>query len=325
MDKLVSVIVPVFNRKNTIKRCLDSILTQSYKNLELIVINDGSHDRTGTICDLYEKMDTRVIVFHNENHGVSYSRNYGIRHANGNYLIFVDSDDYINQAYLECLVEKAENEQLVLVVGSLVMKTTGREETFDMSNYEADSTIAHDYYALQKFMGGVCGKLYRCDLIKDWQIKFNENLTYSEDRIFNIEYYSHLNRYGISSAAVYTCDYVPAQSVIHLSFARTRNSFLSEIEKIKIENEFLSLKKIQRSHEVMSDAIASAMGNFCFIKGEDNSYHSFCQRVKEIRNASGAIKFGATWKRRLVKLCYNNGLLYPIYVYYCHKQKQSMV
>lgn len=321
--KLVSVIVPVFNREKTIERCLDSILAQSYENLELILIDDGSQDRTGPICDLYEKKDSRVIVFHNENHGVSYSRNYGIRHAHGDYLIFVDSDDYINQSYLECLVEKAENEKLALVVGSLVMRTAGKEEKFDMNNYGADGTIVHDYYALQKFMGGVCGKLYHCSLIKDKRIEFDKNLTYSEDRIFNIEYYSHLNHYGISSAAVYTCDYVPAQSVIHLSFARTRNSFLSELEKIKIENEFLSLKHIQRSHEVMSDAIASAMGAFCFIKGEDNSYHSFCQKVKEIRDAAGTMKFGVTWKRRLVRLCYNNGFLYPIYVYYCHKQKQS--
>lgn len=155
MDKLVSVIVPAFNREKTIKRCLESILEQSYRGLELIVIDDGSRDRTGAICDFYERKDSRVKVFHNTNHGVSYSRNYGMKQAAGDYVLFVDSDDYINQSYIKNLVEKAENEGLALVVSSLMMKTDGKEERFDMNNYGADGSIIHDYYALQKFMGGM--------------------------------------------------------------------------------------------------------------------------------------------------------------------------
>lgn len=324
MDKLVSVIVPAFNREKTIKRCLESILGQSYRSLELIVIDDGSHDRTGAMCDSYEKKDSRVMVFHNENRGVSYSRNEGIRHASGKYLVFVDSDDYINRSYLENLVKKAENEELALVVGSLVMKTEGKEERFDMNNFGADGAIIHDYYALQKFMGGVWGKLYCRQLIQENHLQFHEDMTYSEDRVFNIEYYSYLEHYGIASDSTYICDYEPDQSVVHLSFEKTRKSFISEIEKIKKEKAFLFFRQIQRSDEVVSDAIASALSTFCVIKGEDNTYHSFCERVKDVREAAGSIEFAATWKRRLVKSCYNNGFLYPIYVYYCHKQKQSM-
>lgn len=155
MDKLVSVIVPAFNREKTIKRCLESILEQSYRGLELIVIDDGSRDRTGAICDSYERKDSRVKAFHNTNSGVSYSRNYGMKQAAGDYVLFVDSDDYINQSYIKNLVEKAENEGLALVVSSLMMKTDGKEERFDMNNFGADGAIIHDYYALQKFMGGM--------------------------------------------------------------------------------------------------------------------------------------------------------------------------
>lgn len=193
MNQLVSVIVPVFNREKTIKRCLNSILGQSYRNLELIIIDDGSHDGTGNICDFYEKKDLRVKVFHNKNHGVSYSRNYGIRYVTGKYVIFVDSDDYINQSYIENLVKKAKRQRLTLVVSSLMMRTAGKGERFDMNDYVTDGTIAHDYYTLQKFMGGVCGKLYDCQLIKDKHLHFDEDMVYSEDRVFNIEYYSHVN------------------------------------------------------------------------------------------------------------------------------------
>lgn len=324
MDKLVSVIVPAFNREKTIKRCLDSIIEQSYRCLELIVIDDGSHDKTGAICDFYGQNDSRVKVFHNKNHGVSYSRNYGVEHATGKYVIFVDSDDYINKSYLEHLVKRAEKERLELVVSSLVMKRGGEEKSFDMNNYEANGSIVHDYYALQKFMGGVCGKLYCRQLIKDKHLRFVEDMVYSEDRLFNIEYYSYLKYYGIASEAIYTCDYELDQSVIHLTSAITNKSFLSEIVKLKKEKAFLSCMQIQWSDEIISDTIISTLRTFCIIKGENNNYHSFCQRVKEIRDAAGIIRIGTTWKRKLVKLCYNNEFLYPIYVYYYHKQQKSM-
>lgn len=154
MNKLVSVIVPVFNREATIERCLDSIIKQSYRNIEIIVVDDGSKDRTADICDSYGEKDGRVKVFHNENYGVSYSRNYGLKHMTGKYVIFVDSDDYINESYIEHLVDQAEKGGLALVVGSLVIKTAGKEERFDMNRYGANAVLNHDYYALQKFMGG---------------------------------------------------------------------------------------------------------------------------------------------------------------------------
>lgn len=168
------------------------------------------------------------------------------------------------------------------------------------------------------------GKLYCRQLIQEKHLQFHEDMTYSEDRVFNIEYYSYLEHYGIASDSTYICDYEPDQSVVHLSFEKTRKSFISEIEKIKKEKAFLLFRQIQRSDEVVSDAIASALSTFCVIKGEDNTYHSFCERVKDVREAAGSIEFAATWKRRLVKSCYNNGFLYPIYVYYRHKQKRSM-
>ena len=88
-------------------------------------------------------------------------------------------------------------------------------------------------------------------------------MTYSEDRVFNIEYYSYLEHYGIASDSTYICDYEPDQSVVHLSFEKTRKSFISEIEKIKKEKAFLLFRQIQRSDEVVSDAIASALSTFC--------------------------------------------------------------
>lgn len=100
---LISVIVPVYGVEKYINKCVDSILSQTYNNLEILLIDDGTLDRSGIICDEYARKDTRIKVFHKENGGLSDARNYGIQHANGDYMTFVDSDDYIDNDYVEFL------------------------------------------------------------------------------------------------------------------------------------------------------------------------------------------------------------------------------
>ena len=97
----VSVIVPVFNAEKTLHRCVDSILTQTYSNFELILIDDGSQDQSGSICDDYAKIDERVTVVHKENGGPSSSRNKGLNICSGDYVCFVDADDRVEEGYIE--------------------------------------------------------------------------------------------------------------------------------------------------------------------------------------------------------------------------------
>lgn len=117
---LVSVIVPVYNRKATIFRCLDSILKQSYRNLEVLVIDDGSDDGTSDICRSVSKTDACIKLFSQDNHGVSFSRNRGIAAATGKYVVFIDSDDYVNTQYVEGLVCSAERERVNLTISKTV-------------------------------------------------------------------------------------------------------------------------------------------------------------------------------------------------------------
>ena len=100
---LVSVIVPVYNVENYIRKCIDSIIIQTYQNLEILLIDDGTPDTSGQICEDYAKRDSRIRVFHKENGGLSDARNFGIDHATGDYLTFIDSDDYIDEDYIEFL------------------------------------------------------------------------------------------------------------------------------------------------------------------------------------------------------------------------------
>ena len=107
---MISVVVPVYNVEKYLNRCVDSILNQTYSDLEIILVDDGSTDRSGSICDEYLSIDSRVRVLHKENGGLSDARNHGIELANGSYLCFIDSDDYIHCemiAHLYTLVKKA--------------------------------------------------------------------------------------------------------------------------------------------------------------------------------------------------------------------------
>lgn len=116
MPEIISIIVPVYNAEPTLCKCVDSILAQTYPHFELLLIDDGSKDKSGTICDAYAEKDSRVRVFHKSNGGVSSARNLGIDNINGSYLTFVDSDDYVDRNYLLHLIE-ALGGNMDLVVG----------------------------------------------------------------------------------------------------------------------------------------------------------------------------------------------------------------
>ena len=96
MNELISIVVPVYNVRQYIEKCIDSIINQTYKNLEIILVDDGSTDGSGELCDELKKLDFRIKVYHKENGGLSDARNYGVDRAKGMYIGFVDSDDYVD-------------------------------------------------------------------------------------------------------------------------------------------------------------------------------------------------------------------------------------
>ena len=110
----VSIIVPVYNTKDYLHRCVDSILAQTFTDFELLLIDDGSTDSSGIICDNYSQIDSRVRVFHKKNGGVSSARNIGLDNANGEWITFVDSDDWVAAAYIEKLYEKTDHVDLLM-------------------------------------------------------------------------------------------------------------------------------------------------------------------------------------------------------------------
>ena len=118
MDDKITVIVPVYNVESYLRKCLDSIIAQTYKNIEIVVVNDGSTDASGEICKEFSEMDHRIIYIEQENAGISAARNTGLNNMSGNYVTFVDSDDWIESNYVETLYKKITEYQADIAVGN---------------------------------------------------------------------------------------------------------------------------------------------------------------------------------------------------------------
>lgn len=183
-----SVIVPVYKVEAVLPRCIESILNQTVPDFELILIDDGSPDRSGAICDEYAAKDARIRVIHQENGGVSKARNAGLDAAQGQYVVFVDSDDYVCINYLEEL----DGDDVDLVVsGTIVYEPDGRIRTTISEQEETKVILSEDdrmacltkWYSMQVF-----GKRFKRELIDFHNLRFDISLNFGEDTIFMAEY-----------------------------------------------------------------------------------------------------------------------------------------
>ena len=182
----VSVVVPVYNTEQYLEKCIESVLKQTEKNFELILVNDGSTDSSGAICDKYSRIDERVRVIHKGNGGVSKARNTGIDNSRGEYITFVDSDDYLERDYLELMIAEAEKNKLDLVICGYKKILKDRVEVHSLKkNFEINEFEFVKGLMLQKGYGISLCKLYRAELLRT--IRFREDLKVGEDTFFNLE------------------------------------------------------------------------------------------------------------------------------------------
>ncbi len=177
----MTLLVLVYNTENYIKRCLDSVIKQTYKELEIILIDDGSEDSSGKICDEYAEKDKRIKVVHRQNQGISLERNFGISIAKGKYIGFVDTDDYIEPSMIEKLVESIEkNNTDISICNYYPNNKTNLEELF--TSRKAMTYIMNKKY----FRGYTWNKLYKTEMMR--KLLFDKTIFMAEDLLFNCEY-----------------------------------------------------------------------------------------------------------------------------------------
>ena len=203
MDKLISVVIPIYKVEKYIFRCVDSVLNQTYKNLEIILVDDGSPDACPKICDEYAKKDARVIVIHKQNGGLSSARNAGIEIAKGEYITFIDSDDYVNDNYVETLYKAICEDGTDLAIGShravydngtVIDRSCSKRCT--LSSVEALKCVLYD----DGIDVSAWAKLYKLELFSD--IRYPEGRLY-EDAATTYKLIDKAGKISLDSKVIY--------------------------------------------------------------------------------------------------------------------------
>lgn len=207
----VSVIIPVYNRVNELMIPVNSILEQNYTDWELILVDDGSSDGSADLCDRLGQEDARIRVVHQANSGVSSARNHGLAVAEGEYVLFVDSDDWIEKNTLECLVDRIEKDNSDIVLFAMnIDRFRGKETNTTTILYGEDITLNREALTSQfvdlfykDYLASSCTKLFKKTIIKENHLKFLINLVMYEDFYFVMDYLSNVQKISVSNHAYY--------------------------------------------------------------------------------------------------------------------------
>lgn len=207
MNLKISIVVPVYNVENYVSNCITSLLKQTYKNIEIILIDDGSLDNSGKICDEYAKKDERVRVIHQENSGVSVARNRGIEISTGDYIGFVDSDDYVSEEMYEhllfvCLKYNVDIAQCDRVyTDKLYTEREKTENTFEKIKIIDREKALHELLCSQSVRSSLWSKLYKKRLFD--HVRLDHQLISGEDGIANYQLISQTKKIAVSDKACY--------------------------------------------------------------------------------------------------------------------------
>lgn len=300
---LISVIVPVYNIEMYISRCIESVLSQTYTNWELILIDDGSLDKSGLICDDYQKKDRRIIVIHKQNGGVSSARNAGLSVASGNYVVFMDSDDWADSTYLQHLIEGVENEGCGIVVqghhrdtpeGSFdYVQSSGFYKNTDFDQLPDTRNLC--------FMGIPWGALYNNSLIKDNNLHFEESIHFAEDFIFLMNYLLHADWAKFINTIDYHYTIVNANSLVNRS-----HSFESELKGYRYFRDVVVKYKTKFYVEDRDLTITySRMAELAF-RGIKTMYRKGKYQLPRSLRILNARKAFDTFDISLLRICYPN-------------------
>lgn len=241
----ISVIVPVYKAEQYVGECIESILVQTYTNLELILVDDGSPDNSGIICDQYAKTDSRIKVFHQKNGGVSSARNYGIEHATGEWLCFVDSDDTVDSNYIEYLAKGFNYSSDVDLVIAGYRNVDEKSSLlsirkFDEREYSTDIASLLSKSELNNTINSPVCKLFKKEIIIKNNIKYNSSLSYGEDHIFVLEYAQYVRAIYLSNKVVY--NYFHRSNDSLTGIACNPNEMIKYVIEVKKAYELLNKK-----------------------------------------------------------------------------------
>lgn len=278
----ISIIVPVYNSEKYLGACIDSILSQSFRDFELILVDDGSRDSSPRICDDYAQKDGRVKVIHKANDGVSAARNDGLDIAKGEYVTFIDSDDWVEREYLETLSNYRDYD--IVFFSHRMIYEDGYTSEFKFEEKEGDKQNIWGIVAsLRKnaagsnFYGYTWNKMFCRDIIEKYKIRFTEGLRISEDEVYTLDYCTHAKSIKVLPLCLYN------YRVLGTGLTATKNS---ADEYKKLADSYLSILNRENNNcidkvyiPVIAETIYTAAMN------HDSPLYAF-SRIKQMKNVS---------------------------------------
>lgn len=236
-ENLISIIMPVYNVEKHLRQSIESVINQTYKELEIILVDDGSKDASGIICDEYAKKDSRIKVIHKQNSGISSTRNVGIDNATGKYIMFIDSDDFFENNSCQLLYEEIERNNADYVIGNYRHTTHEGEKwkypLFNIDDISNNFKVSIKDYEKSIFVMNsvIWNKIYRRDFIEKNKLRFIEDVL-AEDAIFSIFCYTHSDKGYYINDIIY--NYRQNDEKMSLSTNCTKEYFLKQNEAYKI-------------------------------------------------------------------------------------------
>lgn len=249
--QLVSIVVPVYNAKIFLERCLESLVSQDYENYEVILVDDGSTDQSGTICDEYALKNDNFYSYHIANGGVSNARNYGMKKMNNNgYVMFVDADDYVEPDFVSTMVTLSEKYACSLVSCDFFREKDEHFIKVDEYNEEIEFWGEENKYAAILKMDGIRGyvwnKIYKKSILTEHEIQFDRSIQILEDVLFNIKYIKFVDNVLHVNKVLYQYTMNPNSATLDYEF--DKDKWLSELVAIeiirsKIPSEYVQIRQ----------------------------------------------------------------------------------
>lgn len=315
LNFLVSIVVPIYNAENYIERCINSIINQNYKNIEIILVNDGSTDNSLKICETFALNDKRIIIISQKNMGVSTARNIGINVAKGEYISFVDSDDTIEDNYIQELVDNSNSGKAdVVICGYNDIYTNNKKiENKLCDNIKLSGKIRNDYIILKKYIKYPVLKIYRLEIINKYNIRFPEIFSDAEDQVFNFKIFSVIKNYKLVNKCLYNYYHLNLKS---LSKQATNRSFISNLEKLKEERMFLDSQNIKGKEWCFVDSAFDIIWKYLVIEDINDNYLQFKYRTLEVNKLLYGSKFFNNKKQNIMLKLLERNIIFPVYLWY---------
>lgn len=307
-DSLVSIIIPVYNTEKYLKNCLESVINQTYKNLEIICIDDGSTDKSLEVLKQFEAKDNRIKVISQNNQGVSAARNQGLDNANGKYLMFVDSDDWIESSMIEELYTLAEKENADAIITGILYENIAEKQL----SYRIPTSKR--WLSRNNLLNPVANKFHRTEIIKKFNIHFENNIRLGEDFLFNMDVFSRGNKILIFPKIFYHYVFHGKNTVYNIEKRKDIFLVLDEISNLFLERNIIrdSYARLEFDRIYINN-IKYAFGALLNVKNKDDFlyyFHEFYQKIKEISYLS---------EMKKMKIYIRVFLIFFIYIFHLKK------